>query len=71
MIIAFMGWREPRYVTFGTRPKLNQGARYFLLKSTSDAKHKRMNRSIFEGYLWDLEEAINNMWRITPWAIVQ
>jgi hypothetical protein len=54
MLIAFMGWREPRYLTFGTRPKLNQGARYLLLKATSDAMHKRMNLSIFEGYLRDL-----------------
>ena len=26
MLIAFMGCREPRYVTFGTRTKTNQGA---------------------------------------------
>jgi hypothetical protein len=49
MLIAFMGWREPRYVTFSTRPKLNQGERYILLKATSNAKEKRMNGSIFEG----------------------
>jgi hypothetical protein len=71
MLIAFMGWREPRYVTFGTRPKPNQGARYLLLKATSDARHKRMNGSIFEGYLRDLQEAINNMWRITPQVVAQ
>jgi len=66
MLISFMGWRDPRYVTFGTRPKPNQGARYLIPKSTSDARHKRMNGSIFEGYLHDLHEAISNMWRITP-----
>jgi hypothetical protein len=66
MLIAFMGWRETRYVTFGTIPKLNQGARYLFLKSTSNSQHKRMNGSIFEGYLHDLQEAINNMWRLTP-----
>jgi hypothetical protein len=71
ILIAFMGWREPRYVTFSTRPKLNQEARYLLLKATSDARHKRMNRSIFEGYLCDLQEAINNMWRITPKVVMQ
>jgi hypothetical protein len=28
-----------------------------------------MNGSIFEGYLCDLQEAINNMWRITLEAV--
>jgi hypothetical protein len=53
-LIAFMGWKEPRYVTFCTRPKPNQGAIYLLLKATLDARHKNMNGSIFEGYLHDL-----------------
>jgi hypothetical protein len=53
-LIAFMGWREPRYVTFCTRPKPNQGKRYSLLKEMMSASHKRMNGSIFEGYLRDL-----------------
>jgi hypothetical protein len=61
MLIAFMGCREPRYVTLVTRPKPNQGERYLFLKSTSDARNKRMNRSIFEGYLHNLQEAIRNM----------
>ena len=29
------------------------------------ASHKRMNGSIFEGYLRDLQEDISKMWRIT------
>jgi hypothetical protein len=70
MLITFMGWREPRYVTFGTRPKSNQGVRYLLLKATSDANKKRMNGSKFEGYLHDLQEAISNMWRITAQTVV-
>jgi hypothetical protein len=65
-LIAFMGWREPRYVVFGTRPKPNQGERYFLLKARPEAKRKKVNGYIFEGYLRDLQEAISKMWRITP-----
>jgi hypothetical protein len=65
-LIVFIGWKKPRYVTFCTRPKPNHGERYLLLRATPDAKHKRMNRSIFEGYLRDLQEAIKKMWRITP-----
>ena len=53
-LIAFMGWEESRYVTFCTRPKPNQGKRYSLLKVTESTSHKRMNRSIFEGYLRNL-----------------
>jgi hypothetical protein len=70
-LIAFMGWREPRYVTFCTRPKPNQGKRYSLLKATTSASHKRMNGSIFEGYLRDLQEAISKMWRITPEVVAR
>jgi hypothetical protein len=66
MLIGFMGWREPRYVNFCTRTKLSLGVIYLLLKATSDAKHTRMNGSIFEGYLCDLQESISTMWRITP-----
>jgi hypothetical protein len=46
-LIAFMGLKEPRYVTFCTRPKPNHGERYLLLKATSDAKHKRMNEPCY------------------------
>jgi hypothetical protein len=66
MLIAFMGWREPRYVSFASKPKPNQGERYLLLGATSNARNKKMNGSIFEGYLHDLQEAISSMWRITP-----
>jgi hypothetical protein len=54
MLIVFMGWREPRYVTFCTRPKPNQGVRYLLQKATSDDRHKRMNESIFQAYIHNL-----------------
>jgi hypothetical protein len=30
-----------------------------------------MDKSIFEGYLRDLQEAINNMWRITPEVVTR
>jgi hypothetical protein len=66
MLISLMGWRESRYVSFASRSKPNQGARYLFLGATYDARHKKMNGSIFKGYLCDLQEAISNMWRITP-----
>ena len=71
MFIAIMGWKEPNYTFFGTRPTLNCGARYLSLGVTSDAKHKKMNATIFEGYIRDLKEAISNMWRITPQVVTQ
>jgi hypothetical protein len=64
-LIAFMGWRETRYVVFGTIPKPNHGARYLLLKARPDARNKRSSESIFEGYLRDIQEAISKRWRIT------
>ena len=66
MLIAIMGWKEPNYTFFGTRPKSNCGVRYLSLGDMSNAKHKKMNATVFEGYLHDLQEAISNMWRITP-----
>jgi hypothetical protein len=68
-LIAFMGWKEPRYVVFCTRPKPNQGAIYLLLRVRPDARRKKVNMYIFEGYLRDLQESISKMWRITPKAI--
>jgi hypothetical protein len=49
-LIAFMGWKEPRYVVFGTRPNPNQGARYFFLRARLEARRKKVNGDIFEGY---------------------
>jgi hypothetical protein len=46
-LIAFMGWKEPRYVVFCTRPKPNQGARYLLLRARPDSRRKKENGSIF------------------------
>jgi len=66
-----MGWKEPRYVVFCTRPKPNQGARHFFLRARLEARRKKANGSIFEGYICDLEEAISKMWSITPEDVAQ
>jgi hypothetical protein len=70
-LIAFMGWKEPRYVVFCTRPKPNQGARYLLLRARPESRRKKVNGAIFEGYLRDLQESISKMWRITPEAVAR
>jgi hypothetical protein len=69
-LIAFMGWREPRYVVFCTRPK-PEGAMYLFLRARTDSRNKKENRSIIEGYLCDLQEAISKMWRITPEVVAR
>jgi hypothetical protein len=61
-----MGWKEPKYSFFSTRPKPCHGARYLSLGVTSDAKNRKVNATIFEGYLCDLQDTIANTWRITP-----
>jgi hypothetical protein len=61
MLIAIMGWKELKYVSFTTKPKPNHGGRYLSLGTTSDAGNKKMNASIFEGYLRDLQKAIANL----------
>ena len=70
MLIAIMGWKEPDYTFFATRPKPNHGVIYLSLGAASDAKHRKMNTTIFEGYLHDLHDTIANLWRITPQAVV-
>ena len=69
-LIAFMGWREPEYVVFATRPQPTR-ARYLVLRSGPQAKQKRDNGIIFEAYLWDMQEAINRSWRITPEVVTR
>jgi hypothetical protein len=69
-LIAFMGWREPGYVVFCTRPQ-PEGARYLLLRVGPNSRHKRENGIIFESYLQDMQEAINRSWRITPEAVAR
>jgi hypothetical protein len=69
-LIAFKGWREPEYVVFCTRPQ-PVGARYLLLISRPQAKHKRENGIIFEEYLRDIQEAISRSRRITPEAVMR
>jgi hypothetical protein len=61
MLIAIMGWKELNYVLFSTRPKPNHGAIYLSLGAMSDARNRKMNASIFEGYLYDIQEAIANL----------
>jgi hypothetical protein len=65
MLIAMMGWKEPNYTFFSTRPNPDHGVRYLSLGVMSDAKHRKMNETIFEGYLHDLQETIAKLWRIT------
>jgi hypothetical protein len=64
-LIALMGWKEPRYVVLYSRPKPNKGVRYLLLRARLEARRKKANGAIFEGYLRDLQESISKMWRIT------
>jgi hypothetical protein len=69
MLIAIMGWKEPNHTLFTTRPKPNYGVRYLSLGAMSDDKNRNMNAAVFKGYLCDLQEAISNLWRITPQAV--
>jgi hypothetical protein len=69
MLIAIMGWQELKYAFFTTRTKPNHGVRYLSLGIASDTRNRKMNATIFEGYLHDLQETIANLWRITPQVV--
>ena len=69
-LITFMGWKEPYYIIFCTTPQPG-GVRYHVLKSMPLAKNKKGNVIIFESYLWEIQEAINRAWRITPKAVAR
>jgi hypothetical protein len=69
-LIAFMGWKELDYVIFCTTPPLG-GTRYCILKSMPLANHKKGNGIIFEAYLREIQEAINQAWRITPEVVTR
>jgi hypothetical protein len=63
-----MGWKEPDHVTFCTTPQPG-GVRYRVLKSMPLDNYKNENGIIFEDYLRERQEAINQAWRITPEAV--
>jgi hypothetical protein len=69
MLIDIMGWKEPNYTFFATKPKPNIGERYLSLGVTSDAKNMKTNTTLFEVYLRDLQDTITNLWRITPQTV--
>jgi hypothetical protein len=66
-----IGWKEPNYSSFSTRPKPYHGARYSSCGAASDSKNIKVNETIFEGYLKDIQDIIANTWRVTPEAITQ
>jgi hypothetical protein len=65
ILISLIGWKEPKYSFFSTRPNPCHGARYLLLGSPLDPKNRKENAAIFEGYLSDLQDIIANTWRVT------
>jgi hypothetical protein len=69
-LIAFMGWREPEYIVFATRPQ-PVGVRYLVLRSRPQARQKRDNGIIFEAYLREIQEAISRSWRTTPKVVAR
>jgi hypothetical protein len=60
-----IGWKEMKYSFFSTRPKPCHRARYLSLGAASDAKNRKANATIFEGYLLDVHDTIANTWRVT------
>jgi hypothetical protein len=67
-LIAFMGWREPKYVVFGTTPQ-SGGEIYCILIYVPLAKNKKGNGIVFEAYLQEIQEAISRAWRIALEAV--
>jgi hypothetical protein len=55
ILIALIGWREPKYTYFCERNSHCRATRYILLGSTSDSKSRSENASMFVGYYNDLQ----------------
>jgi hypothetical protein len=70
MLIALIGWREPKYTCFCERTSCCHATRYISLGSTSDSKTRSENASMFAWYYNDLQEIISNTWRITPEVVM-
>jgi hypothetical protein len=71
ILIALVGWREPKYTYFCKRTTRFRTSRYISLGSTSDSKTRSENAGMFAGYYNDLQEIIANTWRIMPEVVMQ
>ena len=65
IIIAFVGWKEPRDNQFLTVPTDCRGVRYANLWATKDPEHENLNNMVFYTYYQMLCEAIQKTPRIT------
>jgi hypothetical protein len=66
ILIALVGWGEPKYNGFYPRPGKCRTTKYTTLRHTSDAKQRKENSSIFSMYFDEMKENIANTWRIPP-----
>ena len=65
IIIAFVGWKEPRDNHFLTIPTDCRGVRYANLWETKDLEHENLSNMVFYTYYQMLCEAIQKMHHIT------
>jgi hypothetical protein len=66
-----MGWREPPYSYFCDWIGRCRVTRYMSLGRNSDPKHRSTNTGTFARYFAEIQESIDNTWRITLDMVVQ
>jgi hypothetical protein len=66
ILIALVGWKDPKYNVFCHRIKKCRTKQYEKLWHTSFAKERKTNSNIFATYFKEILEKVAKTWRIPP-----
>jgi hypothetical protein len=70
ILIALVGWKEPKFSTFVDRKGKCYAVRYKTLWQAKDNKNQQENNTVFSMFLEDMQQKTTNVWRI-PIEVVQ
>jgi len=66
ILIALVGWEEPKYSTFYDRRGKCSTTRYETMWHKTILKQRKVNSEFFGMYLGEMQEKIEDTWRISP-----
>jgi hypothetical protein len=70
ILIALVGWKEPKFSYFVDRKGKCYAVRYETLWQAKDNKNQQENNTVFSMFLEDMQQKTTNVWRI-PIEVVQ
>jgi hypothetical protein len=64
ILVTFIGWQEPKYISFITRMGKCYAARYESLWQAKDNKAQQENNAVFTMLLEEIQQCTANTWCI-------